>query len=178
MAFIPILSLVLLIISLAALIWSLRQQKKSGLPSGRVIYSDTSHWNKIEASLFDSELQLTGKPDYLVDNKDGILPVEVKSSHVTDAPYDSHIFQLAAYCRLVEKTYGKRPPYGIIHYPTRTFAIDYTPELEQALIDLLEIIRQRTQQAGKRRGEVERSHQSSERCLGCGYQEICEQALH
>ena len=43
---------------------------------------------------------------------------------------NSHIYQLASYCLLVEKTYGKRPPYGIIHYKDQDFAIDYTQELE------------------------------------------------
>ena len=50
---------------------------------------------------------------------------------------------------LVEKTYGKRPPYGIIHYSDRDFAIDYTPELEFALMDLL---------ADMRRDEIKRNN--------------------
>jgi CRISPR-associated exonuclease Cas4 len=171
------LSIICLITGFILFVWTWRRQKKSGLPSGRIIYADTGNWRKIEAALYDAELQLTGKPDYLVENQDGIIPVEVKSSHLTDAPYDSHIYQLAAYCRLVETNFNHRPPYGIIHYPQKTFAIDYTPALESALLEKLDLIRSQSQQAGKRKSNIHRSHQSAERCRGCGYKEICDETL-
>jgi CRISPR-associated exonuclease Cas4 len=59
-----------------------------------------------------------------------------------------------------------------LHYANRTFAIDYTPELESALLDVLEEMR--TQE---RRREVERSHDSPERCAHCGFRSVCDQAL-
>src|ERR671910_2583883 len=114
-----------------------RQRQSAGLPDGRVIYTDTRGWGKLEKPLFNQALGLTGKPDYLVQQNGQIIPVEVKSGRAPEAPYDSHIYQLASYCLLVEKTYGKRPPYGIIHYNDRDFAIDYTQELEASLLDLL-----------------------------------------
>jgi CRISPR-associated exonuclease Cas4 len=98
--------------------------------------------------------------------------VEVKSGSAPDSPYDSHIFQLAAYCLLVEREFGKRPAYGIIHYGKRTFSVPYTPELESSLIDLLTEMRQ-----NDRRGSVARSHEQAARCRGCGYAYTCEQAL-
>jgi len=91
----------------------------------------------VEKPLFYQALGLTGKPDYLVQQNGQIIPVEVKSGRAPEAPYDSHIFQLASYCLLVEKTYGKRPPHGIIHYNDRDFAVDYTQELESKLLDIL-----------------------------------------
>ena len=115
---------------------------------------------------------MAGKPDYLVQQGDQFIPVEVKSSRIGSAPYDAHIFQLAAYCLLVESTYQKRPAYGILHYPNRTFAIDYTIEMESALLDLLEEMR-----AQDRRKEIHRSHDSPARCSRCGYRSICDQAL-
>ena len=166
------LSIVLFIIALI-LLWQVRRrQKEIGLPAGRVIYADTRRWGAVEEPLYNARLGLTGKPDYLVQQGDQFIPVEVKSSHVGSAPYDAHIFQLAAYCLLVESTYQERPPYGILHYPNRTFAIDYTIELETALLDLLEEIR-----AQDRRKEIQRSHDSPARCSRCGYRSICEQAL-
>src|SRR5512139_2673486 len=130
-----------------------RQRKAAGLPAGRVIYTDTRGWGKLEQPLFHQALGLTGKPDYLVQQKGQIIPVEVKSSRAPEAPYDSHIYQLASYCLLVQKAYGKRPPYGIIHYPNRDFAVDYTPALENALLEVLAEMRR-----DERRAEVNCSH--------------------
>ena len=164
-----------LIIAFFALVFfwqSGKQRREAGLPGGRVIYSDTNGWGKVERPLYYQPLQLTGKPDYLVRQDKTIIPVEVKSGRAPESPYDSHIFQLASYCLLVEKTYGKRPPYGIIHYNDRDFAIDYTPELEFALMDLLAEMRR-----DDRRKDVERSHEQAARCARCGFKNVCDQSL-
>ena len=129
---------ILLVIIGIILLWqSTRQRAEAGLPGGRVIYTDTRAWGKVEKPLVDHVFGLTGKPDYLVERDGLIIPVEVKSGRTPSAPYDSHIFQVAAYCLLVEKAYGKRPPYGIIHYPNRDFAVDYTNQLESSLLEQL-----------------------------------------
>ncbi len=149
-----------------------RQRKEAGLPGGRVIYTDTRGWGKLERPLYNDLLGLTGKPDYLVQEKGQIIPVEVKSGRAPESPYDSHIYQLAAYCLLVEKSYGKRPPYGIIHYENRDFAVDYTPELESSLLDLLAEMRR-----DELKREVERSHEQAARCARCGFKKACDQSL-
>src|SRR5512134_4041829 len=131
------LALALLFLAVVFFWQSHSQRRAAGLPGGRVIYTDTRGWGKLEKPLFYAALDLTGKPDYLIQQNGQIIPVEVKSGRAPEAPYDSHIYQLASYCLLVEKTYGKRPPYGIIHYNNRDFAIDYTQELESSLLDLL-----------------------------------------
>ena len=167
------LSLAFLLLALFLLWQSNRQQAQAGLPSGRVIYTDTRAWcAPLEQPLFNKELGLTGKPDYLVERNGQIIPVEVKSGRAPQSPYDSHIYQLAAYCLLVEKTYGKRPSHGIIHYPTRDFAVDFTPALESALLEVLAEMRR-----DERRDEVERSHNETARCLRCGYHSLCDQKL-
>jgi CRISPR-associated exonuclease Cas4 len=162
----------LFIIALILFWQSGRQRREAGLPGGRVIYTDTDGWGKVERPLYNRELNLTGKPDYLVRQGKTIIPVEVKSGRAPDSPYDSHIFQVASYCLLVEKTYGKRPPYGILHYQDRDFAIDYTPTLEFALMDLLAEMRR-----DEYRGDIARSHDQAARCAGCGFREICDQSL-
>jgi CRISPR-associated exonuclease Cas4 len=149
-----------------------RQRKTAGLPSGQVIYTDTRSWGKVEKPLFYQALGLTGKPDYLIQQNGQIIPVEVKSGRAPEAPYDSHIYQLASYCLLVEKTYGKRPPYGIIHYNNRDFAIDYTQELESSLLDLLAEMKR-----DEHKKEVARSHEQVARCTRCGFRKICDQSL-
>ena len=165
-------ALLLLILAVIFFWQSNRQRQQAGLPGGRVIYTDTRAWGAVEKPLFSNELGLTGKPDYLVEQKGKLIPVEVKSGRAPDAPYDSHIFQLAAYCLLVEKTYGKRPPYGIIHYPERDFAVDYTPQLESALLDQLAEMRR-----DENRRSVPRSHAEAARCRGCGFKKVCDQSL-
>ena len=168
---------ILLILFSIALFWlATRQQKVAGLPAGRVIYSDTSRWAAVEKPLYDAVLGLAGKPDYLVETGeaegDPIIPVEVKSRHSGQAPYDSHIFQLAAYCLLVERQLGQRPPYGILKYLDQVFSIEFTPALENALRSTLEAMR-----SAERRKEVARSHNSPPRCARCGYRSVCDQNL-
>jgi len=155
------------------LLWRAGQQRKTtGLPGGEVIYSDTREWGPVEEPLYDAKLDLSGRPDYLVQHGDMVIPVEVKSSRVADAPYDSHIFQLAAYCYLVSKKYSVRPSHGILNYPNRTYRIDYTTELEAELIDL--VVEMRTK--GHLR-KINRSHESARRCDHCGFRSTCDQRL-
>jgi CRISPR-associated exonuclease Cas4 len=167
-----ILSLLFLLLGLSLLFLVNRRQKTSGLPAGRIIYTDTGAWSPVEKSLFDSDLGLVGRPDYLIQQGDRLIPVEVKTSRVREGPYDSHIFQLAAYCRLAQSAFGKRPPYGILHYPDRDFAIDYTQQLEDALLEIVDGIRSQ-----ERKADVDRSHDTASHCRACGYRTACDQKL-
>lgn len=154
-----------------------RRHKAAGLPGGRLVYSDTSRWQVQEEPLYDARLVLTGRPDYIIEDGRQIIPVEIKSSRLPESPYASHIFQLAAYCLLVERVYDERPPYGVLHYidhkrETRTFAVDYTIQLENELIATL--AEMRIQQDVE---EVHRSHRSKARCAACGYRSVCGERL-
>lgn len=164
--------LALAVLALVLLWQSARQRRASGLPPGRVIYTDTRAWGEVEKPLYDPVTGLTGKPDYVVEQNGLWLPVEVKSGYAPPEPYQSHVYQLAAYCLLVERASGKRPPYGILRYRNRTYAIDYTPALEESLLDLMAEMRQ-----AERRGEAERSHEEPSRCARCGYRGTCDQRL-
>jgi CRISPR-associated exonuclease Cas4 len=166
------LALAAFVLALVLFFLSGRKRRAAGLPGGRVIYSDTGGWEQPEKPLYDPVTEISGRPDYLVKQGKLVIPVEVKSGRTPENPYDSHIFQLAAYCLLVEREFGKRPPYGIIHYQNRSFAVDYTPELERALLDLLTEMRQ-----DDSRRNVHRSHEAPGRCRGCGFEYICDQAL-
>ena len=165
-------ALIFLLLALLFFWQSNRQRSEAGLPGGRVIYTDTRGWSKLEKPLFYAALELTGKPDYLVEQNGKIIPVEVKSGRAPEAPYDSHIYQLASYCLLVEKTYGKRPPYGIVHYEDKDFSVEYTHELEQSLLELITEMKR----DGMKR-EVSRSHEQASRCKRCGFRSVCDQSL-
>ncbi len=169
----------LLVLVATILLWqSGRQRRATGLPTGRVISSDMRGWDEVEKPLYDPVSGLTGKPDYLVEQKNGkvLIPVEVKSGRAPTIPYDSHVFQLAAYCLLVERTHGTRPPYGILRYRDRTFAIDYTATLRQELEKVLDEMRQELRQQD--RGQAGHcSHQEPARCARCGYRKYCNERL-
>ena len=155
------------------LLWLARRGRaRSGLPEGRLVYTDTGGWGRLERPLFSRQFLLTGKPDYLVADGGDIIPVEVKSRHAPAHPYASHTLQLAAYCLLVEECYGKRPPYGIIKYADRTFEIDYTCELEDELLATLDEMR-----SDLADGAAGRSHEEPYRCRACGYRQECEERL-
>jgi CRISPR-associated exonuclease Cas4 len=109
-----------------------RQQKAAGLPGGRVIYTDTHAWGKVEKPLFYAALELTGKPDYLIEKNGQIIPVEVKSSRAPER-HRLSIFQLAS-TPLVDKTYGSVHQ-GSSNIRTVIILPDYTRESIR-LIDL------------------------------------------
>ena len=163
---------VLLALGLVLLALARRGQAHSGLPEGRVIYTDTGGWGRLEQPLFSHELLLTGKPDYLVADGDDVIPVEVKSGHAPSQPYPSHILQLAAYCKLVETCYQRRPSHGIIKYADHAFEVDFTPELEDELLVTLEEMR-----ADLAGGEAPRDHDEPGRCQACGYRSRCDERL-
>jgi CRISPR-associated exonuclease Cas4 len=172
MNWLPVGGVGLLLLSLL-LWWASRQLRlHTGLPVGRVIYSDTRTWRECAEPLYAPSVNLAGKPDYLVQKWNYILPVEVKSCSAPTEPYRSHVLQLAAYCLLVKETQGRRPPYGLIRYADRTFAISYTRELEQELLDTIEWMRE-----DMRDGRADRNHNDPARCRACSYAAYCDQKL-
>ncbi len=153
---------------------STRLQQASGLPLGRLIYADTSSrdWRTPRQPLYAERYGLTGKPDYLVETAQGLIPVEVKSSPAPPVPYLGHLLQLAAYCLLVEAATGRTPPHGLLKYADALYEVDFTLELRQELLDTLAEMRQAYQHQN-----VPRSHQQAAKCAACGLRYTCDEAL-
>lgn len=167
------LGLALVILALVALWRGRRLWQNAGMPDGSVIYSDTGAWYAQDEPLLAADLKLAGKPDYLVQQADGlIIPVEVKSKAAPSQPHEGHILQLAAYCLLVQRNYGVRPTHGILQYSDRAFSIDFTFDLEEAVLDLLMEMRE-----GMLEPELDRSHRHAQRCRHCGFRAVCDQSL-
>ena len=149
-----------------------RQRERSGLPAGSVVYSDTAEWQEPEEPLRSRRFGLVGRPDYLVQMRDGgrrfVVPVEVKSRARPARPYDSHILQLAAYCLLVEDNIGAAPPYGLLRYADATLEIPFTDELRRRVLEAADDIRRARRAPG-----VRRSHGEARRCAACGYRLAC-----
>ncbi len=167
------LGLALLLLTLFALLRAKELWSRTGLPDGKVVYSDTAVWHPLEKPLYDRDLGLTGRPDYLIAEPDGmIIPVELKSGSAPAMPHEGHVLQLAAYCALVAATYRVRPAYGILQYQDQAFAVDYTAELEEDLLMLLDEM-----DANRDAGELNRDHKDRRRCAGCGFRNQCNQSL-
>lgn len=163
-------AIVLLAMALWLALRARRGRQQSGLPQGRLVYADTGRWSAVARPYFSPRYRLTGKPDYLVDSDDGLVPVEVKK---TTAPaggraYPSHVMQLAAYCLLVEEAHGKMPPYGLVRYDDATVRIDYTADLRSALLEMLDAVR-----VSRSQKNVHRSHHDPARCRACGVRHAC-----
>ncbi|MEJ2211450.1 MAG: Dna2/Cas4 domain-containing protein [Anaerolineae bacterium] len=154
------------------LVRSARGRREAGLPAGRVTYADMGAWQRTERSLFSPEHRLTGRPDYLVQSRRGVIPVEVKSGAAPPQPHEGHVLQLAAYCLLVEEQEGRAPPYGIIKYADRAFEIDYTAGLRARLLETLDDLRD-----DLTRRDVPRSHDEAARCAACSYRGRCDRRL-
>jgi len=170
--YLTVIFLLLLVASWLLLRRAGAQQTQAGLPAGRIVYTDTGAWNRVEEPLFSRRHLLAGKPDYLVEQNGSLVPVEVKPNRSASQPYDSDMLQLAAYCLLVEETYGQRPAHGLIRYKNQTFAVDYTPELREMLLDTLAAMRRDAAAQ-----DVDRSHQQAGRCRACGFRTDCAQGL-
>ena len=120
---IPVLCTVFL---MALLMWARarRHIRQSGVPDGRVVYQDTDRRRNVERALVSRSCGLTGKPDYLVEAANGLIPVELKSRNCPrSGPHESEAAQVTAYCVLVEDSFGATPPHGIIQYADRSWPI-------------------------------------------------------
>src|SRR3990172_9008840 len=170
---IPMLPSLLLLALAFLLLWlSTRQRRGLGLPGGGLLYEDSGDQRRLGEPLVAQDLNLGGEPVYMIQNKQGVIPVEVKTGRTPQRPFESHVFQLAAYCALIERNFEQRPPYGIIRYPERNFTVEFTETLERQLINLLAEI-----QTALRLGELHRSHEVAARCRACGYVQLCAERL-
>jgi CRISPR-associated exonuclease Cas4 len=135
-----IIALILLIVCFGIIIiWALRWRKnKFGVLSGKRVYSDTDQ--KPGVTLYSHTINLAGKPDYIIEGKDGFIPVEVKSGRTPKEPYENHVMQLMSYCLLVEENYGSAPVGGFLKYPEAEFKLLYTPEAKEGIINLVKEI--------------------------------------
>ena len=146
--------------------------RKRGLPEGEVIYEDLVRDGIRIKPLRSEELGLTGQPDMLIRHGGQLIPVEVKSAPAGKRPYPSHVHQLAAYCLLVEKAYGYRPPYGIIRYRDRQFEVPFTKEMEDQLLWMLDEMREINLN-----GDLPPVCDDPRKCQHCGYSRLCHPEL-
>lgn len=142
------------------------------LPQGRIIYAD--HQQEFRSdTLYADQLGLVGRPDYLLQQGELVIPVEIKSSNAPKNPYWSHVVQLAAYCVLVEENYGIRPTHGILQYHDQALQVEFTPALERTVFELVH--QMRTELRHDR--ELPRSHNMPKFCRQCSLRAHCTERL-
>ncbi len=161
-------ALLLIVLSIALLWLGRRERAAGGLPRGRVVYVDSRAWHRPPQPLRAPRYGLVGRPDYLVRLGRAIVPVEAKPSREAEEPYTADILQLAAYCLLVEESYGRAPPYGLVVYRERTFEVPFDAGLRRALLDTLAAMRR-----AERRRDVPRDHDEPARCAACSMRGHC-----
>ena len=187
MTWLALLLCLLVVAAAAARAAARREARRTGLPAGALLYSDTgrpvgrlapaevgAEGLKQERPLVSPRLGLVGRPDYLIESEGGVVPVEIKSTACPAGgrPYDSHVAQLAAYCLLVEDVLGASVPFGVIRYRDREVRVEYTDELRGHALALIEEMR-----AARDAEEVHRSHEDPRRCAGCSMRDVCTESL-
>tara|TARA_Y100000310_G_C20681497_1_gene816221 strand:- start:2773 stop:3282 length:510 start_codon:yes stop_codon:yes gene_type:complete len=106
------------------------------LYKSKSVYSD--HREKPEKAFFSQRYRLTGKPDFILHTKDGLLPLEIKHSSRPEQPYFSHVMQLVSYCLLMEEEKGVKPKYGFIQYKGgQPFSVPYTEAMKEKLLEIM-----------------------------------------
>ena len=171
--------LALLLIALVMLVLLLnerRQQRQRlmterrralGLPDGELVYEDADGEGE---PLSSNAYPLIGKPDYVVQLKDGRpVPIELKLG-VQDAtaPYSNHIVQVGAYCLILEDYFAQPPTHGILRYADYEFTIEYTPALRRKVIKLLTEMQQCSEKQ-----PPPLTKQRAAKCRACTFQPIC-----
>src|SRR3712207_5022509 len=100
----------LVVLAIVLAIWALSLRRRTGLPWVPIRSQDVLG-RELEKPLYARKLGLTGKPDYIIERRGKLIPVEVKPARRASVPYESDLMQLAAYCVLIEETEGEPPPY-------------------------------------------------------------------
>jgi CRISPR-associated exonuclease Cas4 len=160
---------------LAFIVWTTANHRISriGLADGRVVYQDVERRRRLARPLVSFRHGLTGKPDYLVETNDGLVPVEVKSRECPGSgPYAGDAAQLTAYCVLVEDTAGVAPAHGIVQYVDRPWRIPYNRDSREQVLQILGQIRD-----ARATQSVHRNHTQPGRCRACGFRSICDERI-
>ena len=167
--------LVAVVLLLAVLVWFSANRKlaRSGIPEGRIVAQDAGRRHQVHRPLRSPRYGLVGKPDYLIEAHEGLVPVEIKSrKSPRSAPTASDVAQLTTYCVLVEDVIGTAPPHGIVEYTNRYWRIEYTPRARRAVLQVVNDIRE-----SPAWGSIHRSHNQAARCRACGFRNVCDERI-
>jgi len=144
-------------------------KKTHKIQKGKITYSDL---NKPAKAFFSKKYRIAGKPDYIINKKGRYIPVEIKTGRY-EHPMKSHIFQIAAYCHLIEENFGVFVPYGILVYNNKkSFKIKYDPSTRFELESTISKMRKNI-----KKDKVIRNHNDINRCRNCSLKMYCKEKL-
>ena len=174
----PLLLAALSALVVGVLLLRLSQRRKRALriPDGDVVYQDHESQRVSAPALVSERLGLRGKPDCLIRNADGIIPVELKKSARPPSRggvYPNHLIQVLAYIVLVQEHYGEQVPYGLVLYGNEEARKVYPTPENMAWLEAVIMQVRRARAAST----VDRSHRQLSRCRGCGMRQSCDQSL-
>lgn len=162
---------------IGALLWLMGRPwySSSGLPGREILSADVGAQFPQSRPITSKRHGLTGKPDYVVRVLDGVVPVEIKSGKCPRSgyPHDSHMYQVAAYCLLLEEALKTNVPYGLVRYDDGTVRVEYTSTLRAEVLNIIDEIR--VARKSKRKQHI--SHNYLGRCRACGYRDACNESL-
>ena len=139
------------------------------IQQGNIAYSDL---NKPAKPFFSKRYRITGKPDYIIQKDNCFIPVEIKTGRQY-SPQKNHVFQLAAYCHLLEENYGCFVPYGILVYGSnKQYKIPFDPKIRYELESVIKKMRILL----KNKNFV-RNHNDSNKCINCSMRVYCKNKL-
>jgi CRISPR-associated exonuclease Cas4 len=169
-----VLSLFWLMGTSMALYLSLVAQRKMDLKRKEVhLTAKITYIGNESAEVLHSEKYgLSGKPDFIIEEAEEIVPVEFKSGRLPQGPLFSHIVQLAAYCLILDEMDGKKVTRGVLRYGEHEFDIDFDDALRGLVISKLSEMRQ-----GLVTGDVHRNHNRPGKCRSCSRREMCSERL-
>jgi CRISPR-associated exonuclease Cas4 len=144
----------------------------TGLAAGaRVVSTDVGPDPSV--MLTDLALGIRGRPDYLVREAAGLVPIEIKPMRGATMLYESDRVQIGAYLLLVRATYPTLfAGYGRVRYRETAFVVPLTPELESLCARTAALVR-----AARQASDVHRTHTVAAKCRTCAVRPACTEAL-
>jgi len=144
-----------------------RLKTEHKIQDDKITYSDL---NTPAKAFFSKRYRLSGKPDYIIKKNNQCIPVEVKTGH-HDKPQKHHIYQLAAYCQLIEDNYNGFVPCGILVYndTSQQYTIVFDPKLRFELESTIKKMRYNLKNKG-----VTRNHNNPQKCKHCSMKTYCD----
>ncbi|MGB9679260.1 MAG: CRISPR-associated protein Cas4 [Thermoanaerobacteraceae bacterium] len=124
-----------------------KMKRSIGFRGGKLIYLDKQMDVKQKGIIYSKLLKsdrygISGKPDYIYQVGDELIPLELKSSKIKEeTPYYKDVMQLVAYFLIIEETYGKHVKRGRIVYQNVMFEIYNRKFLKKQLLIMLDNMR-------------------------------------
>lgn len=141
--------------------------------TARVVSSDVGP--EPSQTLVEPVLRLRGRPDYLVREAAGMVPIEIKPTRRATSLYESDRTQLGTYLLLVRATYPDVfAGYGRVRYAEAAFEVPLTTDLAARVIAIANAIRRAREVPPP---GVHRSHDIPAKCRACAVRTVCGEAL-